>query len=38
MSGGPVLDSAGRVVGILRCADKATADAARIEEIREFLR
>jgi hypothetical protein len=38
MSGGPVLDSAGRVVGILRCADKTTADAARIEEIREFLR
>lgn len=38
MSGGPVLDAAGRVVGILRCADKTTADAARIEEIREFLR
>ena len=38
MSGGPVLDAAGRVVGILRCADKATADAARIEEIKEFLR
>jgi hypothetical protein len=38
MSGGPVLDSAGRVVGVLRCADKTTADAARIEEIREFLR
>lgn len=37
MSGGPVLDAAGRVVGILRCADKTTADAARIEEIREFL-
>ena len=37
MSGGPVLDSAGRVVGILRCADKTTADAVRIEEIREFL-
>jgi len=38
MSGGPVLDAAGRVVGILRCADKTTADAARIETIREFLR
>ena len=37
MSGGPVLDAAGRVVGILRCADKTTADAVRIEEIREFL-
>ena len=38
MSGGPVLDAAGRVVGILRCADKTTADAVRIETIREFLR
>ena len=38
MSGGPVLDAAGRVVGILRCADKTTADAVRIEEIREFLK
>jgi len=38
MSGGPVMDAAGRVVGILRCADKTTADAARIETIREFLR
>jgi S1-C subfamily serine protease len=37
MSGGPVLDAAGRVVGILRCADKTTADAVRIETIREFL-
>ena len=37
MSGGPVLDAAGRVVGILRCADRTTADAVRIEEIREFL-
>jgi hypothetical protein len=38
MSGGPVMDASGRVVGILRCADKTTADAARIETIREFLR
>jgi S1-C subfamily serine protease len=37
MSGGPVLDAAGRVIGILRCADRTTADAARIEEIKEFL-
>jgi thiol-disulfide isomerase/thioredoxin len=37
MSGGPVLDAAGRVVGILRCADKTTADAVRLETIREFL-
>jgi hypothetical protein len=38
MSGGPVFDAAGGVVGILRCADKTTADAARVEDIREFLR
>jgi len=38
ISGGPVMDASGRVVGILRCADKTTADAARIETIREFLR
>jgi thiol-disulfide isomerase/thioredoxin len=38
MSGGPVMDASGRVVGILRCADKTTADAVRIETIREFLR
>lgn len=38
MSGGPVMDATGSVVGILRCADSATADAVRIETIREFLR
>jgi len=37
MSGGPVLDSAGNVCGILRCADKTTADAADLETIKEFL-
>jgi hypothetical protein len=38
MSGGPVMDASGRVMGILRCADKTTADAVRIEMIKEFLR
>ena len=37
MSGGPVFDAAGNVCGILRCADKTTADAADLETIREFL-
>lgn len=37
MSGGPVLDSSGNVCGILRCADRTTADAADLETIREFL-
>jgi hypothetical protein len=38
MSGGPVFDVAGRVVGILRCADKTTCDAVTIDSIQEFLR
>ena len=37
MSGGPVLDSAGNVCGILRCADKTTADAADLDTIRDFV-
>ncbi len=37
MSGGPVMDATGSVVGILRCADSTTADAVRLETIREFL-
>lgn len=37
MSGGPVFDASGNVCGILRCADKTTADAADLETIREFL-
>jgi len=38
MSGGPVFDGAGRVVGILRCADETTCDAPTIDSIQEFLR
>jgi len=38
MSGGPVFDATGGVVGILRCADKTTADAATVDSIQEFLR
>jgi hypothetical protein len=38
MSGGPVFDSAGNVCGILRCADKSTADAADLDAIEDFLR